>query len=117
RMRTMAPSLGCPDQRRGGKHAVECVDGCAIREKHAHCIAMTGHCSTMQCGDTIVIFRVRIETARKHRLEDRSISAFRWYMHHEMMLRTKLVPQIGLGMQHCVRALTIARCTGRYKTF
>ncbi len=33
RMRVMTPAFGCPDQRRGGKHAVECKDRCTVGER------------------------------------------------------------------------------------
>src|SRR5215470_18052084 len=60
--RVMTPSFGCPDQRRGGKHAVERIDRCAVGEKDAGRFRATRHRGPMQCRDTIVIFSVRIET-------------------------------------------------------
>ena len=116
RMRTVTPSFGCPDQRRGGKHAVERVDKCAVREKHAHGFHAAGHRSLVQRRDPFVVLRICVETAREHGFEDGSVSALGWHLQHEMMLGTKLATEIRVGLEHRAGARAVAACTGRYKT-
>jgi hypothetical protein len=74
---------------------------------------MTGHRSSMQCRDPLTVFRIRVEAAREHSFEDRSVAAFGRHLQHEMMLCPKFAAQIGVGLQHCVGARTVAACTGR----
>ena len=84
-------------------------------QEHAHGIEVTAHRRTVERGDTILIARTRIETAREHRFERRSVTRFGGAMQHLMVLRSQLSSQLRMSGEHRVgvRAITAGACRNK----
>src|SRR5215469_4054980 len=112
----VAPTFACPDQRRSRKHTIEGVHRRTVGKKHPHCICTARHCGAVECSHTIGIFYVWIEAALKHGFDDPAVATFSRNMHHEVMLRTKLIMEIRMFREHYFGTPPVAGCTGGNET-